>query len=171
MTLVDNNVCSSLAKIDRLELLPTVFESVATTPAVVEEFHRDEVSGYAFVDRIDEVEAHAGGWLDTITPTETERTRTDEILDRSLSRVDAQLIAIAEVRDERLLTDDGHVHTIASHRGVEIVDLVVLLRAACERDAITSAEELRTVLADLRREDHYEFATDDEQYLFEAFEE
>ena len=54
MVVVDNNVLSSLAKIERLALLPEIFDEVATVPSVLDELHRDEVAGYAFVERIDE---------------------------------------------------------------------------------------------------------------------
>jgi len=37
MVLVDNNILSALAKIERLELLPVVFEDVVTLSAVVDE--------------------------------------------------------------------------------------------------------------------------------------
>jgi predicted nucleic acid-binding protein len=40
MALVDNNVLSSLAKIDRLDLLPSVFETVETPPSVIGELDR-----------------------------------------------------------------------------------------------------------------------------------
>ena len=53
MILVDNNVLRSVATIDRLDLLSTHFDTVATTTGVVEERNRDAVSGYDFVDRID----------------------------------------------------------------------------------------------------------------------
>lgn len=48
MTLVDNNILSSLAKIDRLGLLESVFDSVGTTQSVLDELHRDAVAGYEF---------------------------------------------------------------------------------------------------------------------------
>lgn len=169
MTLVDNNVLSSLAKIDRLETLPGVFDDVVTTPSVLDELHRDAVAGYDFVDRIDTVKQYEGGWLRIVSPTDRELERTDDILDQSLSFTDAELIAMAERREERLLTDDGHVGTVATQRDVETWDLTVFVRAACDVNAIETANELRTVLEALRREDYYEFSEDDERFLFDAF--
>lgn len=40
MTIVDNNVLSSLAKTERLHLLPALFETVGTPTAVVAELDR-----------------------------------------------------------------------------------------------------------------------------------
>lgn len=166
---VDNNVLSSLAKIERLSLLDAVFSEVTTTVSVLEELHSDSVSGYPFVDRIDGIKQYEGGWLRVVSPSDAEVQVTDEILDQSLSYTDAELIAITDQRGERLLTDDGHVNEIATGRGIETWDLALLLRAACEVEAIETSEQLRTVIADLREEDYYEFADEDEGYLFDAF--
>ncbi|ELZ50776.1 hypothetical protein C464_01601 [Halorubrum coriense DSM 10284] len=43
MALVDNNILCSLVKIDRLELLPSVFETVETPPSVIDELDRADV--------------------------------------------------------------------------------------------------------------------------------
>lgn len=170
MVVVDNNVLSSLAKIERLQTLDAVLNDVATTVSVIEELHRDSVSGYEFVDRIDGIKQYDGGWLGVISPSDAELQLTEAILDRSLSYTDAELIAVADHRTERLLTDDGHVGEIAMSRGIETWDLTLFLRAACETGAIETASELQAVMADLRRADYYEFSDDDETYLFDAFE-
>lgn len=169
MALVDNNVLSALAKIDRLQLLDAVFDEVATTTSVSDELHRDAVSGYPFVDRIDDVKQPDEGWLRVVAPTESEIQRTEEILDPSLSYTDAELIAIAAGRTERLLTDDRHAGTIATAQGVDTWDLPLFLRAACERETIETQSELEEVLADLRQRDYYEFSTADEHYLLDYF--
>jgi predicted nucleic acid-binding protein len=169
MTLVDNNVLSSLAKIDRLALLDAVFDQVSTSVSVLDELHSDAVSGYSFVDRIDEVKQYEGGWLRVVSPTDAGIQLTAEILDPSLSYTDAELIAIAENRTKRLLTDDKHVGEVASTRGVDTWDLTLFLRAACKVEAIETQEQLQSVLSDLRQKDFYEFSDEDEQYLFCSF--
>lgn len=83
--LVDNNILSSLAKIERLELLPALFEQVGTVPSVLDELHRDEVAGYRFVERIDTTKSYRGGWLQVYSLTEVEVQLADEIVDASLS--------------------------------------------------------------------------------------
>ena len=60
MVLVDNNVLSALAKVDRLALLPTVFDTVATPPAVVDELDSARTAGYSFVEGIDAVKSYEG---------------------------------------------------------------------------------------------------------------
>lgn len=169
MVLVDNNVLSALAKVDRLQLLDAVFEEVVTTTSVIDELHRDAVSGYSFVERIDDAKRPNDGRLDVVPPTDPEIQQTEAILDSSLSYADAELIAIAAHRTEILLTDDGHVGAIASQRGVDTWDLPLFLRAACELEAIETRSELRELLADLRRKDYYEFSATDEDYLLDYF--
>jgi len=167
MTLVDNNILSSLAKIDRLGLLDSVFESVTTTPAVLDELHRDAVAGYEFVDRIDDCKVYNGGWLDIHSPTQAELERTEEIVDATLSFTDAECIAIAEHRDERLLTDDGHVGEIATQRGVSVWDLSLLIEACILRERIKDEQQLDSLLAALRDRDGYEFSAADRERLYE----
>lgn len=170
MTIVDNNVLSALAKIERLEFLREVFEDVATPIAVVDELRRAQAAGYEFVPRIESVTSHRDGWLDVVTPTETERRLADDIRDHALSTTDAQCLAIASARDRRLLTDDAHVGTIGGQRDVAVWDLLLFLKVAIRRDVITNAAELSSSIQDLRQRDDYRFSDADEESLFEEFE-
>lgn len=61
MAIVDNNVLSALAKVERLDLLPAVFDEVGTPTAVLDELERARTAGYEFVDRVDAVTAYDGG--------------------------------------------------------------------------------------------------------------
>ena len=169
MTIVDNNVLSALAKIERLSLLPAVFETVGTPTAVITELDRARSGGYDFASRIDAVKSYNGGWLNVISPTQSELQLTDEIRDHALSMTDAQCLAIASRRDRRLITDDAHVGTIGNQRNVDIWDITLFLRAAIRVGAIANTTELSEVIDDLRRRDGYRFSTDDEESLFDEF--
>ena len=166
MTVVDNKVLSALAKIDRLDWLPQVFDTVMTTTSVLDELHRDKVSGYAFVNRVDAVKSYNDGWLRVVAPTGDELKRTETVLNSSLSFTDAECIAVAEERDIRLLTDDGHVGEIASQKGVGVWDLLLFLEACIQRGLIENEDELDTVLEDLRKKDFYRFSADDKDELY-----
>jgi predicted nucleic acid-binding protein len=170
MTVVDNNILSALAKIEHLRLLPDLFDAIGTPVAVVDELNRAEAAGYEFVDQIDAAKSYNGGWLEIISPTEAELQVADEIRDHALSTTDARCLAVASERDRRLLTDDGHVGTVGQQRGVTVWDLVLLLDAAVRFGCIESSDELSQVLDELRREDGYRFASEDEQHLFGLFE-
>lgn len=167
MVLVDNNILSSLAKIEQLEILKQVFEQQSTVPSVVKELHRDEVAGYDFVSNIDDVKSYNGGWLEVISLEEAELELAEQIVDPSLSFTDAECIAVAEHRGQRLLTDDGHVGEIATQRGVEAWDLKLLLEGAIHKDVIETRQELGEIFDDLREEDHYLFSDEDKQDLFD----
>jgi predicted nucleic acid-binding protein len=166
MALVDNNVLSSLAKIDWLELLPSVFETVEMSPSVIGELDRAEVAGYEFVSRIDEVKSYNDGWLEIVTPTRAELELADDIGDHALSSTDARCLAIASQRGVRLVTDDAHVGTRGQRLGVEIWDLVLLLQAAIHRDVIATTEELSTLVEELGERDGYRFSETDRNSLF-----
>ncbi|MBP2252679.1 putative nucleic acid-binding protein [Halarchaeum solikamskense] len=164
---VDNNILSSLTKIERLELLPALFDQVGTVPSVLDELHRDEVAGYQFVERIDAVKSYRGGWLQVYSLREAEVQFADEIVDASLSFTDAECIAVATTREERLLTDDGHAAEMASQRDVEVWDLKLLLEAALVKGHIETESELKTVIDALRERDGCRFSNQDRTDLFD----
>lgn len=116
----------SLTEIDRLELLPSVFETVEMPPSVIDKLGRTEVDGYGFSTRIDAVNPYNGGWLEIATPTKAELKLADDIVDHALSSTDARCLAIASQRDVRLVTDDAHVGTRGQQLDVEVWDLVLL---------------------------------------------
>lgn len=170
MTLVDNNVLSALAKIERLDLLDSVFETVATTPAVLDELHSDSVAGYAFVDRIDDQKSYNGGWLVVRSPTDAELALADEIVDHTLSFTDAQCLAVAEHRDERLLTDDARLGATAVERGGTTVwDLPLFLETCVADGHVPTPDALSELLSDFKTEDNYRFAQADIDRLYDEF--
>lgn len=121
------------------------------------------------MERINEIKQYNGGWLRIISPTVAEIQLTEEILDPSLSYTDAELIAVAECREIPLLTDDTHVGGVATARDVNVWDLTLFVRAACETEVLETANELQAFLADLGQKDYYEFSDEDEEYLLDYF--
>lgn len=166
MVVVDNNILSSLAKIERLELLNQVFDQVSTTPSVIEELHRGGVSGYDFVERIDAVKSYNDGWLHIDSLTEDELSQAEDTVDGSLSMTDAECITVAENRGKKLLTDDRHVGEIASQKGVEIWDLKLFLEACIHKELIETEEQLTALVDRLESEDNYRFSEQDYEDLF-----
>lgn len=169
MTIVDNNVLSSLAKIERLHLLPELFETVGTPTAVVAELDRARTDGRGFVERIDAVKSYNDGWLRVVSPTESELELADDVRDHALSTTDAQCLAITATRDRRLVTDDAHVGTIGTQRDVTVWDLTLCLQAAVTIGAIETPESLAEIVDGLRREDGYRFTAEDEAAIFDQF--
>jgi predicted nucleic acid-binding protein len=169
MVVVDNNVLSSLSKIDCLELLNELFDHVSTPPSVIEELHRGTVSSSDFVARIDDVKSYNDGWLQVDSLSGEELKLAEDILDNSLSMTDAECIAVAKTRGKRLLTDDGHVGEIASQREVAVWDLKVFLEACIYKDLIETEEHLQKLIERLESEDNYRFSEQDYHDLLGRF--
>lgn len=68
-----------------------------------------------------------------------------------------------------MLTDDAHVGTVARQHGVDVWDLALFLGAGVRTDAIETADELSTMLDDLRRRDNYRLSDDDVDALIDQF--
>lgn len=170
MVVVDNNILSALAKIDRLTLLPALFEEVSAPVSVFDELAKAEATDTSFVDAIEMVKSYNGGWLEIASPTEQELEAASRIRDHALSSTDAQCIAVAKHRERRLLTDDRHVGTVAQQESVDVWDLVLLLQACIRVEVITDHDELSAIIEALARKDNYQFHEDDRNVLFEELE-
>lgn len=166
MSVVDTNVLSALAKVERLDLLPAVFDEVATVSSVVEELDTVRLEGYEFVERIDDARSE---WLDVVSPSTSELERAEELRDETLSFVDAACLSVCDAREARLVTDDGHLLHRSRQLDVPVVDLATLLQAAIRRDAIQSDDELDALIVRLEERDSYRFATEDERRLRDEF--
>lgn len=168
MAVVDNNILSSLAKINRLEILDEVFEDVITTTSVLDELHKDELSGADFVDRIDKAKKYNDGWLKITSLTEQEIQKAEKILDSTLSFTDAECISIAETRNTPLVTDDGHVGETALQRNIEVWDLKLLFQIAIKKQIIKDKDKLNRLIQDLQKKDYYKFSEKDKEDLYKT---
>lgn len=174
MPVVDNNVLSSLAKIDRLDLLPFLFDSLFTTPEVMHEFRDERVAGFGFVEAIQEVHTYGKAtrdrWLVTTSPGEEELKQTEDLLELGLAPADAECLSIAKTRALLLATDDQHLGHVAMDHGVQVADLETLLLAAAHRGFFDRTREGRDLLVGLREEDYYVFSPNFEDAFLQALE-
>ena len=170
MVIVDNNILSALAKIDRLALLPELFVEVSSPVSVFDELASVEATDTSFVDAIEMVKSYNGGWLEIASPTEQELKEASRIRDLALSSTDAQCVAVAIHRERRLLTDDRHVGTVAEHESVDVSDLVLLLQACVRFEVIAGRDELSAIIEALSQMDNYQFREDDRDVLLEELE-
>lgn len=169
MVLVDNNILSALAKVEKLHFLEKNFEEVITLPSVLKEVNRDAVKGYKFVEKINEIKSYRGGWLEIISPHNRELKEAEDILRPNISLVDAECIAVAKNRDKRFLTDDKNAGEIASNNNIEVWDFKLFVEACIKNDLLKSADELDQFLEDLERRDYYKFSNKDRNDLFNQF--
>lgn len=177
MVVVDNNILSSLAKVDRLELLKKFFDEVKTTPEVVEEFRNEKIEGYKFVERIDEVKtfekATEEKWLSVSSLTDEENKEKERTLnaDRSIGVADAECFVAAKKENEILLTDDRYLGEKAMSEGIEACDLETFLEACVGEEIINDSSDLRNMLKQLEERDYYSFSAGFKDKLFSMLEE
>ncbi|MDY6789377.1 MAG: hypothetical protein SVV03_05460 [Candidatus Nanohaloarchaea archaeon] len=173
MVIVDNNILSSLAKSDSLYLLEELFENVYTTPEVIHEYHNEHIIGYMFVGKILEPASYGtennDKWLTIITPSVKENKQKQQLLGRQLSQADAECLAIAKSRNEKLLTDDTALGTKAEKEGVNVYDLETFL-LSCVQQQLIDKEEAERILKEIEDKDYYTFSTGFKEKLYETLE-
>ena len=173
MTVVDTCVLSSLAKIDRLDLLHKSFVSIIATPSVVNEI--EEVGEAKFVRKIKEAlyfeGIEEGKFIFVVSLSQKELSYAHKLKTKyGVSIADFECIAIAKMRREILLSDDKYHGKIALREEVEhVYDLLTFLEACIAKGMIQKAE-LIEIISLLRKRDFYKFSEDDKEELFSYFE-
>lgn len=173
MTVVDTCVLSSLAKIDRLDLLRKSFENIIVAPSVVNEIER--VGEAKFVKKIKESlyfgEVGEAKFIFVVPLSQKELQYAHKLkTEYGLSITDSECIAIAKMRREILLSDDKYLGKIAIRVGVEhVYDFLTFLEACIVKRMIQKAE-LIEIISLLKIRDSYEFSKDDKEELFSYFE-
>ena len=173
MTVIDTCVLSSLAKIDRLDLLRTSFENIIATPSVVNEI--EEVGETEFVKRIKEAlyfeEIEEEKFILVVSLSSKELQYAHKLKSEcGLSIADSECIAVAKMREMLLLSDDKYLGKIAINEEVEYVFDFVTFLEACIVKGIIQKEELIEIVSLLKNRDFYEFSEDDRMELFSYFE-
>ena len=163
MVIVDNNILSSLAKADRLELLKGCFEEVQTTPEVIHEFRDESIIGFDFVKRIEYVKTYSDGntgWLIVLSLTREENELKDKLIEEEsgISHTDAECLSVALKRDKILLTDDSKMGEIAIDRGAEVYDLETLLLVSAKKGIISTRDEGKEIINQIEERDYYIFS-------------
>lgn len=175
MILVDTCILSSLAKIDRLNLLDILFKKhfCYITPSILRELNANKVAGFKFVEKIEDMVSftEAENRLCVLLPESKELEQAYRLKDRyKLSLVDCEYIVLAKSKNAILLTDDAYLARIAFKEGTEkIYDLKSLLEACIIEGNIKHRNELEEIIESLRRKDYYIFSENDLRELFARF--
>ncbi len=174
MAVVDNNVLSSLAKIERLDLLDSFFEKVLTTPEILHELKSEEIAGYEFPSRIFSKQTYENKsedkWILATDIESQEKKERDSLTEKGLSLADSECLSVASNRDEVLLTDDTHLGEMAKEMGVRVFDLETFLEACAMRGLISSPDEAEEILSKLEEKDFYNFSEGFKRDLMSIFE-
>lgn len=159
MIAVDTSLISSLAKINRLELLKE-FSDVWTTAGVIEETVDSDIPSI-----INSVSKALDDWLETITVTDIKQIQKIQSNHISLSYVDSGLIVFCQKNDAMLLTDDTKMLSVAeSEFDIDTYDLCEVLLALKNKDVL-SKKRVLDIKEDLKKKDRYEFSEKDLERL------
>ncbi len=147
MILIDTCILSSLAKIERLNLLDILFKKhfCYITPSILRELNVNMVAGFNFVEKIEEMVsfAEARNKLCILSP---------------------------ESKNAILLTDDAYLAKVAVKGGIEkVYDLKSLLEACIIEGNIKNRSELEGIIESLRKKDYYTFSESNLMELFAHF--
>jgi predicted nucleic acid-binding protein len=120
-TVLDTSVLSNFAQVDQVELLLDLHRHV-TVDAVRDELERGaETHPY-----LEHALAVLGAEIPVITPSSSAADVEETLLD-ALDPGEAQALALAEVADGMIVTDDGDARATANQRGVRATGSIGLL--------------------------------------------
>ena len=131
-TVLNTTVLSNFAQVDRVELLLDL-PHLVTVDAVQEELE----AGTETHLYIEHALAVLGEEIPVITPS-TPSEELEEQLLKSLDPGEAQALAVAEVVDGMVVTDDGDARTTANRRGVDLTGSIGLLVRFVENGHISA---------------------------------
>lgn len=150
MILVDTNILSTFAKIDRLDLLEEVLGEMHISPNVLDEVKRAEELGYPHAEKI-------LGWVkkDKILiscPQDDEVKLLDEV-PFSFGRGERDCVAMALKRNALIVTNERKVLNYCKKKGIAHVRLNTLLRKLW-KDEIMSQDEVRELIDEIEENDN-----------------
>ena len=120
-TVLNTTVLSNFAQVDRAELLLDL-PRLVTVDAVREELE----AGAETHPYINRALAILGEEIPVIAPSASAEKLEEQLLE-SLDPGEAQALAVAEVADGIVVTDDGDARTTAKQRGVDLTGSIGLL--------------------------------------------
>lgn len=144
-SVLNSTVLSNFAYIDRVRLLADL-KGICTVPVVQEELSTG-VDDHPFLqlalNSLNDDEIPIASLTEDVTQQE-------KSLRGTLDAGEAQALALAEVHNGRLLTDDGDARTIAKNRGVSVVGSVGVLLAAVDAGRVSeeTADEWLSIWID-----------------------
>lgn len=156
----DTDIISSLAKIDKINLLREIFRDleILIPIGVYEELERARELGYDFP-------------LKVFDSTKTVSMMNDELElyqkkmseNRDLDKGELQGLMIAQNRGLKFLTNDNVAREEAKNRGIKTYNLAEIIRAAYLDDKL-SEQGVKELIKNLKEKDHFSFANESDLY-------
>ena len=166
MIIVDTSIISSLAKINRLNILKSIFENetIVIVYDVVNELLVSKGKGYDFVDRIlkvmadKESELNKGKWILKKYPDEKTSKMIDQLYEKypHIHKCEIISIVIAIQNNASLLIDDRRAMQVAKKEKIETYSLASLIQY-CKEVEIIKMNEVKEIIKLLELKDHYKF--------------
>lgn len=150
MILVDTNILSTFAKIDRLDLLEKVLGEMHISPNVLDEVKRAEELGYSHAKKI--LKLIRKGKIKISCPREEEVDFMDKI-PSSFGRGERDCVAMALKRDALIVTNERKVLNYSEENAIAHVRLNTILRKLW-RDDIMGKEEVRDLILEIEEKDN-----------------
>jgi predicted nucleic acid-binding protein len=145
-TLIDANVLSNLASVDRLDLLDLLQDAIYLSSAAYDETQRGIEEGYEFLAKVDRALTDERFSVTTIEGEQ--EWRLYQTIPTKLHRGEAMSLAIARCRGWHLLTDDRAARAYARSLGVGCSGTLALLVRAIRVGRLTM-DEANHLLAEM----------------------
>jgi predicted nucleic acid-binding protein len=144
VVLADTNILSTFAKISALSLLRQLFteEGIGVVPAVYEELHNGLNKGYVALQAALELIQYRH--IDLIVPN-AEETLGKGALPPSFDAGEREVIAVAQARGYKILTNERLVKNWCRQAGIQYWDLPGILRALWRTHLLTQ-EQVRSLV-------------------------
>lgn len=146
--ILDCDIASCLAKVDRVDLLKSVFLNcdICITNSVYIELLRAKQAGFSFPDKIFES-------VPVISLNHNEREMLQALSQNRWIHFDeSEGVSIAKNRDAILLTNDSKVVRYCKEIGVDVLDLKDILLLLAIRRTVNYAE-MKDLLQDIEEKD------------------
>lgn len=164
MILVDTDILSALAKIDRLELLFKLFRvgRLHVVPSVLGEIQVNLQRGRGFAQQV--LDLIPQGRLEVLTLTEEEREYR-QLVPNNFGPGERDSVAVAQIRGALLLTNESRVGHFCREKRIEYLTLPSILRALWV-ESILKTQEVRQIIVDLEVKDRMKFRRDTLEAIF-----
>jgi len=149
MIVSDTNILSTFARADELGSLFKLFpkHEFATPPAVYEEIKEAIRRGFVFLETVLKLIDSGPIRFLTLTPEETlESSRLPE----SFGAGESEAVAICIRRNAILLSNDKRVRNYCQTHGIEVYDLVRLLRALW-KEKVVSRQKVQKIVTKIEQ--------------------
>ncbi|MBU1487382.1 hypothetical protein KKH56_04960 [bacterium] len=160
MIVIDNNILSTLAKIEKIDILFEVFdpEEIAIVPGVYEELRNGLNRGYFLLSEVMNLVSQEK--IKLLPLTEEEILLKSE-LPVSFDKGERECLVVCKLRRFKLVTNEKSVKNFCDREEIDYMDLPDLLRTLW-RTELYSKDEVRELVREIEAKDNVVFKSPEE---------